>query len=119
MVDIVLCLEEDWERISEGAKNLIRRMLTLNPKKRISAQDALSDIWIINNQHNDPLNRNIMENITTFQSQSRFRHAIMTFMASMLMTKKEKDELLVAFQALDLDGNGVLTVDELISGTVI
>lgn len=37
-------------------------------------------------------------------------------MASMVVNKGEQDELLAAFQALDLDGNGVLTVDELISG---
>ena len=37
--------DEDWEMISEGAKNLIRKMLTLNPKKRISAKEALADEW--------------------------------------------------------------------------
>ena len=50
------------------------------------------------------------------QSQTRFRHAIITFMANMLVSKGEQKELLTAFQALDLDGNGVLTVDELIQG---
>lgn len=29
---------EDWDRISEDAKNLIKKMLTLDPKKRISAE---------------------------------------------------------------------------------
>ena len=28
---------EDWDKISEDAKNLIRKMLTLDPKKRITA----------------------------------------------------------------------------------
>lgn len=28
---------EDWDKISEDAKNLIRKMLTLDHKKRISA----------------------------------------------------------------------------------
>ena len=37
-------------------------------------------------------------------------------MANMLVSKGEQKELLTAFQALDLDGNGVLTVDELIQG---
>lgn len=52
----------------------------------------------------------------TFQTSSRFRHAIMTLMAGMMVNKQEKEELLTAFQALDLDGNGVLTVDELLAG---
>lgn len=40
----------------------------------------------------------------------------MTYMANLYMTKNEEKELLASFQALDLDGNGVLTVDELIEG---
>jgi calcium-dependent protein kinase len=37
-------------------------------------------------------------------------------MANILVNKQEKNDLLATFQALDLDGNGVLTVDELIQG---
>jgi serine/threonine protein kinase len=33
--------DEDWNDISDSAKNLVKRMLTLDPKKRISAKDAL------------------------------------------------------------------------------
>lgn len=40
-------------------------------------------------------------------------------MASHYMTKNEEKEMLEAFQALDLDGNGVLTVDELIQGNLL
>lgn len=40
----------------------------------------------------------------------------MTFMANMVVSKNEKQELLNTFEALDLDGNGVLTVDELVQG---
>ena len=32
------------------------------------------------------------------------------------MSKKEKDELQKAFKALDKDGDGILDVDELITG---
>ena len=108
--------DEDWEMISEGAKNLIRKMLTLNPKKRISAKEALADEWLTSNQNEAKLKANVLENLTSFQSNSRFRHAIITYMATLLVNKQEKDEMLKAFQALDLDGNGVLTVDELIQG---
>lgn len=37
-------------------------------------------------------------------------------MANHYITKKEEHELTQAFEALDLDGNGVLTVDELLEG---
>ena len=40
----------------------------------------------------------------------------MTYIAAHYVTKNEEKDLLSAFQALDLDGNGVLTVDELLEG---
>lgn len=43
----------------------------------------------------------------------------MTYMAGHYMTKNEEKEMLEAFQALDLDGNGVLSVDELIDGMLV
>ena len=41
----------------------------------------------------------------------------MTYIAGHYVTKNEEKDLIAAFQALDLDGNGVLTVDELLAGT--
>lgn len=39
-------------------------------------------------------------------------------MANLYLNKKEESELLAAFKALDLNGDGVLTVDELIEGSL-
>jgi calcium-dependent protein kinase len=36
-----------WKNISEKAKSLIRRMLSPDPTKRITAADALEDEWIV------------------------------------------------------------------------
>jgi len=33
--------EEEWGKVSPDAKDLVRKLLTFNPKKRISAKDAL------------------------------------------------------------------------------
>jgi serine/threonine protein kinase len=35
-----------WDNISDGAKNLVRRMLTVDPNKRITATQAIADPWI-------------------------------------------------------------------------
>jgi serine/threonine protein kinase len=34
-----------WEGVSEEAKDLVRQLLTVDPKKRISARDALKHKW--------------------------------------------------------------------------
>ncbi|GMH60120.1 hypothetical protein TL16_g02979, partial [Triparma laevis f. inornata] len=41
----VLFPEEDWGRVSEEAKRLIKRMLDSNPDTRISADEALRSNW--------------------------------------------------------------------------
>jgi calcium-dependent protein kinase len=38
--------EPEWDDISEDAKDLVRRMLEYDPKKRITASDALQHRWI-------------------------------------------------------------------------
>ena len=38
---------EFWAGVSMGAKQLVTRMLTANPKKRISAQRALDSEWVV------------------------------------------------------------------------
>lgn len=39
-------VDKYWSHISNEAKNLIRRMLTVDPKKRITAREALANEWI-------------------------------------------------------------------------
>lgn len=91
-------------------------MLMYNPKLRSSAAEALMDPWIQNNTHTTPLNKKIFSNLSAFYGDNRFRHAILTFMASRMTTKEDRDELMNAFSALDTDGNGVLSRAELIAG---
>ena len=36
---------EEWNRVSNEAKDLIKQMLTFNPEERISAEEALKHPW--------------------------------------------------------------------------
>ena len=38
--------DEYWKSISKDAKDLIRRMLTVNPSERISASELLHESWL-------------------------------------------------------------------------
>ena len=108
--------DEEWANISSESKELIKKMLRRNPKTRISAKEALQDIWIQNNTHSSPLQSKILKNLSSFNTQNRFRHAIITYIAAQMTTKEDNDELLKAFTSLDTDGNGVLSHEELITG---
>lgn len=56
----------EWSKISEEAKNLIRRMLTIDPNHRISAKDAYNDPWIQKNSSSQPLDTKALKNLGNF-----------------------------------------------------
>jgi len=42
-----------WDNISKEAKSLVNEMLTINPKKRITAEEVKSHAWILSENDND------------------------------------------------------------------
>jgi calcium-dependent protein kinase len=42
--------EEEWSVVSKEARELVYNMLKFEPKKRYSAKECLSHIWVKNNQ---------------------------------------------------------------------
>jgi len=74
------------------------------------------DSWIQSNTISIPLKSKILDNLTSFHSKTRFRHAIITFIASQIASKEDNAELEKTFKALDTDGNGVLSREELVVG---
>jgi serine/threonine protein kinase len=36
----------EWDNVSESAKDLIKKLLTVDPAKRLSANQALSHLWV-------------------------------------------------------------------------
>lgn len=39
-------IEPEWDDVSDDAKDLVRKLLTYDPNKRISAAEALQHKWI-------------------------------------------------------------------------
>ena len=59
--------DEDWDKISDGAKKLIKQMLTKDPSQRITMKEALADSWIQKNAPNRVINTKVMQNMSSFQ----------------------------------------------------
>mmetsp|Transcript_28121 Transcript_28121/g.77332 ORF Transcript_28121/g.77332 Transcript_28121/m.77332 type:complete len:1025 (+) Transcript_28121:244-3318(+) len=58
-----------WKGTSTAAKTLVTRMLTVNPEKRFSAEDALKHDWILKGQDDDTMQKQVnvdklRENVT-------------------------------------------------------
>lgn len=61
--------DDEWQGISELAKDLVKKMLTYNPYMRISALEALEHKWIeenTKNEVNERLIRNTLINLKNF-----------------------------------------------------
>ncbi|CEM37936.1 unnamed protein product [Vitrella brassicaformis CCMP3155] len=112
----------EWRAISKEAKELIKKLLTYDPQKRIPAEHALQDEWIVKkSQRKGPkvegsVLKTSLNNLKKFTSNQRLQQAALTFIASQLVTKDEKDELTKTFKLLDANGDGMLSREELLDG---
>lgn len=112
----------EWGGISEGAKDLIRKMMEVNVNLRLTAKAALEHPWIRNApQHalDDSLASQIMSNLRAFHWEKRLQKATLSFIVSQLTTKSEKEELLELFKSLDKDHNGTLSRQEILEGLCV
>jgi len=110
--------EADWKSVSEEAKDLIRKLLTFNPKDRITAETALNHPWI---QHKAistsdvPINKDLVNNFRSFRAQSKLKKAALTVIAQQL-SEDNIHQLKSIFMQLDKNGDGSLTVQEIREG---
>jgi len=109
----------DWKSVSEDAKNLIRLLLKMNPQERYSAEQALGHVWV---KEKAPKSKNVnlggsslVDNLKGFRSQNRLKKAALHVIASQLGENAIKN-LRDTFMALDGNGDGLLTVNEMKEG---
>lgn len=63
-----------WDSISEDAKDLVRSLLVVEPRKRLTPEQALHHRWILSNSREEPI-PDIVENMKKFKdhrSQASF-----------------------------------------------
>ena len=108
----------EFQAISGEAKDLIRKMLEQNPKSRVSALEAINHDWfkkVMGTQEGE-INIDNLKNLKAFNSKSKLQSAVYFFIVNNMATKEEKNSLIKTFKALDLNGDGKLTSDELMAG---
>ncbi|XP_063711055.1 calcium/calmodulin-dependent protein kinase type II delta chain-like isoform X2 [Symsagittifera roscoffensis] len=72
----------EWDTVTDEAKNLINLMLTVNPRKRIKALDALKHPWICNRERvaSAVHRQETVECLKKFNARRKLKGAILTTM---------------------------------------
>jgi calcium-dependent protein kinase len=105
------------EEISPGARDLLKRMLSVSLKDRLTAAEALADPWL--NSHTSPspdapILINTLKRLRAFSNTIRLKDAIHTFIATQMMSQEDMNRLAETFQAIDVNGDGKLSREELV-----
>ncbi|KAF9623846.1 hypothetical protein IFM89_005431 [Coptis chinensis] len=108
---------DPWPQVSDGARNLVKRMLEPDPRKRLSAQQVLEHPWLQNAKKasNVPLGDIVRTRLKQFSAMNRFKKKAMRVIAEHLSVE-EVEVIRDMFKLMDTDNNGKITFDELKAG---
>jgi calcium-dependent protein kinase len=108
---------EPWPRVSEGAKDCIRKMLCPNPSERMSADEALKHPWVKEDgiAQDTNLGNAVVDRMMRFQRLQKFKK-LGLFTLAQTLNQEEVEGLMEMFKSIDKDGNGTVTVQELQEG---
>ena len=108
-----------WDEVSDNAKDLISKLLTYEEKDRTCAGEALSHPWITElceSKIDDKVAKKALMNLSKFRAEEKIKQATIAYIASQLLSKKEKESLATIFKAFDENGDGMLSKEEIKNG---
>jgi len=102
-----------WHAISKSAKHLVRHLLEVDVKKRLSLRKALEHDWIRSRiaRSTENLRDETIDRLITFHMHHKFRQAAMLAIAYQLDACNVA-HLRDLFHGMDLNGDGILTRTE-------
>ena len=109
-----------YQKASPEVKDLIEKLLISDPKKRISAKDALEHIWFKKYQANS-LYYNItkneilhcIQNLLSYDINNKFQELMLTYIVHNMPNKKQTKIAIGLFKLVNINGDGKLLKDEL------
>ncbi|KAL6497951.1 Calcium-dependent protein kinase 5 [Orobanche hederae] len=108
---------DPWPLISESAKDLIRKMLCMQPAERLTAHQVLCHPWICENgvAPDRALDPAVLSRLKQFSAMNKLKKMALRVIAESL-SEEEIAGLREMFTAMDADNSGAITFDELKAG---
>ena len=114
-----------WGIISDDAKDLIKGLLQLDPKKRYTAKEALEHKWLkiektktiqtVYNIKNRQLNK-LIDNLVKYRSDNILRCAVIALLVHNSIQLNQAHDGVKLFNLIDKNGDGRITREELFNG---
>mmetsp|Transcript_113380 Transcript_113380/g.360446 ORF Transcript_113380/g.360446 Transcript_113380/m.360446 type:complete len:670 (+) Transcript_113380:68-2077(+) len=112
-----------WQRVSEEAKQFIRRLLCAAPSERIGASEALGNHWLTSTLgiaesavKKPTLGIELLDRLRKYKTQHLLKKATLQIIAWRFLDHERIQTLEDAFRQLDVNGDGVLSVSEIRAG---
>ncbi|XP_047318990.1 calcium-dependent protein kinase 2-like [Impatiens glandulifera] len=112
---------DPWPAISQGAKDLVKKMLCADPKQRLSAFQVLwinvDHPWIKEDGEapDTPLDNAVLCRLKQFRAMNKFKKVALRVIAGCL-SEEEIMGLKQMFKGIDVDNSGTITLEELKQG---
>ncbi|KAK9690883.1 hypothetical protein RND81_09G160800 [Saponaria officinalis] len=108
---------DPWPLISDSAKDLIRKMLCLQPSERLTAHQVLCHPWICENgvAPDRALDPAVLSRLKHFSAMNKLKKMALRVIAESL-SEEEIAGLREMFQSMDTDNSGAITFEELKAG---
>ncbi|WCJ34149.1 Calcium-dependent protein kinase family protein [Euphorbia peplus] len=105
---------DPWPNISDSAKDLVRRMLVRDPKRRIKAHEVLCHPWVQEDgvAPDKPLDSAVLSRLKQFSAMNKLQKMTLRVIAENL-SEEEIAGLREMFKMIDTDGSGQITFEEL------
>ncbi|XP_010455773.1 PREDICTED: calcium-dependent protein kinase 21-like [Camelina sativa] len=107
---------QPWPSISESAKDLVRKMLTKDPRRRFTAAQVLEHPWIKGGEAPDkPIDSAVLSRMKQFRAMNKLKKLALKVIAESL-SEEEIKGLKTMFANIDTDKSGTITYEELKTG---
>jgi len=110
--------DEEWANVSEDAKDLVRKLICMDPVARLTAAQTMGHTWIKHKAPkaaDRPLQASTLKNMKAFKGQNNLKKAALHVIAQRLKEDEIK-ALQEMFKTLDQNNDGTITLQELQEG---
>lgn len=103
--------------VSANAKDFIKQCLNKSVKERWSAEQLLSHDWIKEQDQNLDVDletkKEVFNNLSEFSKATKFQKTILSVLLGLRSDKEDLQQLKIAFNKMDKDGDGSLSYKEI------